>query len=200
MMAIYTAALTLFLVFDPFGNVPVFLSVLQHVPRERRLKVLVRELSIALGIIMLFLFFGRPIMNSLHLSNEALSISGGVILLLIAIKMIFPVSEAGLSASFDSEPFIVPLAVPFIAGPSSITMVLLYSSNADLGIMGGFIAIVSAWVPSMLILCGSAMFQDRLPRRLLLAIERLMGMILVVLAMQMLLDGVSLFVKVLQVA
>ncbi len=198
-MMIYTAALTLFLVLDPFGNAPVFLSVLKQVTPARRSRVLLRELLIALGILLVFFFFGNPIMRSFHLSTEALGIAGGFILLIIALKMIFPTPQGLYYApEGDQEPLLVPMAVPFIAGPSSITTVLLFSTYPNLSVIGGLIAIFGSWGAALLILELAVSFQEKLNKRVLEATERLMGMILIVLAIQMLLDGLTIFVKTLQ--
>ncbi len=189
-MTLYTAAITLFLVMDPFGNIPVFLSSLSAVEPGRRTKVLFRELFIALGILILFLFFGRYVLEGLHLSQPALTISGGIILFLISIKMIFPPDKKDEPSARD-EPFIVPLAVPLIAGPSAMAMVMLFSTSGDLGMLNGLLAVLISWMVTSIILGSAVQLQRFISPRLLLALERLMGMILTTLAMQMLLNGIS---------
>ena len=124
-MSVFSAALLLFLVMDPVGNIPVFLCVLRKVDPDRQRKVILRELFIALIVLTLFLFTGRYILTILGISEPSLSIAGGIILFLIAIRMIFSDSERAFGASLHEEPFIVPLAIPLIAGPSAMTTVLL---------------------------------------------------------------------------
>ncbi len=120
----------LLLVTDPFGNVSLFVNALKRVPIERRWKVVVRECMIAFGILLLFMFFGRHFLNALQLSEVALRIGGGVILFLIAMRMVFPQPNAGNSDhEMGGEPFIVPLAIPALAGPSALATVLLFSSH-----------------------------------------------------------------------
>ncbi len=187
-MTFYTAAITLFLVMDPFGNIPVFLSTLSAVAPERRTKVLIRELFIALLILIFFFFFGRFILESLHLSQPALTISGGIILFLIAIRMIFPADKKEVSSS--EEPFLVPLAIPLIAGPSAMAMVMLFSSG-EMETIPGIAAIFISWLTTSIILGGAVQLHRFIKPRLLLALERLMGMILTTLSIQMLLNGIG---------
>jgi len=132
-METFAAAVTLFLIMDPLGNIPIFLSVLSGVVPERRRRILIRELLIALAIMLLFLFTGPTILTVLGLSREAISIGGGLVLMIIAIRMIFP-SRGGVMGDDGSEgePLIVPLAMPLIAGPSVLaTLVLLAETGPD---------------------------------------------------------------------
>jgi len=184
-------AFTLFLIIDPLGNIPIFLSVLKPVDQSRRRFVLARELAIALLLMLLFLWAGPSLLHALNLSPEAVSISGGLILLIIAIRMIFP-SRGGVMASdeTDGEPLIVPLATPLFAGPSILaTLVLLSESNPERNV-DWTLAILLAWAISAAILYGAQFFYRILGTRGLKAVERLMGMLLISIAVQMLLDGV----------
>ncbi len=190
-MNLYTAAITLFLVMDPFGNIPVFFSSLSVVEPERRNKVLIRELIIALMVLVFFFFFGKFILDGLHLSQPALTISGGIILFLIAIKMIFPASQGPQEASSRDEPFIVPLAIPLIAGPSAMAMVMLFSTSTEMNTYTGLAALLISWSLTSFILGGAVQLHRFIKPRLLLALERLMGMILTTLAIQMLLNGIE---------
>ncbi len=122
-MDILSAATMLFLIMDPLGNLPIVLSILKHIDPKRRRKVLIRELIFALLILMLFLFAGQSILSFLHVQPETLSISGGIILFIIAIKMIFPSAGSITGLAAGEEPFIVPMAIPMIAGPSVIAAV-----------------------------------------------------------------------------
>jgi len=124
-MDLWSAALLLFLIMDPLGNVPLFLSLLKDLPPRRRRVVLARELLIALGVLFAFLFGGRWILELLQLKQEAVSIAGGIILFLIGIKMIFPSPEGLFGETPGGEPFIVPMAIPLVAGPSTVAVLLL---------------------------------------------------------------------------
>jgi multiple antibiotic resistance protein len=189
-METFAAAVTLFLIMDPLGNIPIFLSVLSKVTPERRRRILIRELLIALTIMLLFLFTGPAILTALGLSREAISIGGGLVLMIIAIRMIFP-SRGGVMGDdgTEGEPLIVPLAMPLIAGPSVLaTLVLLAETGPDRG-GDWLLALVGAWAASAAILLLSQRLFNILGARGLKAIERLMGMILVTISVQMLLDG-----------
>ncbi len=188
-MEIFAVAVTLFLIMDPLGNIPVFLSVLKNVPEHRRRRVLIRELFIALMIMLLFLFLGPPTLNMLGLSREAVAIAGGLVLMIIAIRMIFPSRGGVMGDDNNQEPLVVPLAVPLIAGPSVLaTLVLLAETGPDRSLYW-LIALVGAWGISSIILLSSQFLYNLLGDRGLKAIERLMGMILVSISVQMLLDG-----------
>ena len=191
-MDIYATALTLFLIMDPLGNIPIFLSVLNNVDAERRRYVLIRELLIALGLMLLFLFAGSTILHTLDLSTEAVAIGGGLVMLIIAIRMIFP-SPGGVlgDEDNDSEPFIVPLAVPLIAGPSILATLILITERNPQSNMKGLFALLLAWGVSAIILFFSTKLYKFLGKRGLKAIERLMGMILISISVQMLLNGFS---------
>ena len=128
-MTLYTATITLILVMDPLGNIPIFLSTLNFVNPARRKFIILRETFIAFLILTAFLFFGQYILEGMQISEPALSIAGGIILFLIAIRMIFP-SEENQQVKQHTEPFIVPLAIPFIAGPSTMAMVMLFANQA----------------------------------------------------------------------
>ena len=124
-MTVFSAAMLLFLIMDPFGNIPFFIAALRNVERARHIRIIVRELLIALVVLTVFLFAGQHILKVLHISEPALSASGGTVLLLIAIKMVFPKPKESISEEVSGEPFIVPLAIPYVAGPSALAAVLL---------------------------------------------------------------------------
>lgn len=190
-MDTFAAALTLFLIMDPLGNIPVVLSILKQVDAARRIKVLVRELLIALVLMLLFLYSGSALLELLSLSKEAVSISGGLVLLIIAVRMIFP-SRGGVMGDDDddTEPLVVPLATPMIAGPSILaTLVLLAESDPNRS-ADWLIALLLAWgVTAVILLLGQSLYKV-LGKRGLKALERLMGMILISIAVQMLINGV----------
>lgn len=196
-MTITSAAITLFLVMDPLGNIPVFLSLLGEIDPRRRVRIIVREMVIALAILVVFLFFGRYILAGLHISEPALSIGGGVVLFLIALRMIFPrpdaSTESGARADHTpgQEPLIVPLAVPLVAGPSAMAMVILFTTQYPDRVLNWFFALLIAWFASSLILLSAEVLRKYLGRRVIKALERLMGMILTTLAVEMLLSGIE---------
>jgi multiple antibiotic resistance protein len=173
---------------DPLGNVPLFLSVLKSVPPERHLKVIGRELLIAYFILLIYLFAGRYILDFLGLSQEAISISGGIILFLIALRMIFPTPQGVFGDPMEGEPLIVPLAIPAIAGPSSLAVLMLMTTTQAM--LPLFIAISAAWLGTAIILLTSAPLHRVLGRRGLTAVERLMGMLLVMMAVQMMINAI----------
>ncbi|MFB0775809.1 YhgN family NAAT transporter [Aeromonas salmonicida] len=195
-MDTFSAAVMLFLIMDPLGNLPVFLSILRHIDPKRRRKVMMRELLFSLAIMMAFLFAGQQILNFLNLRQEAVSIAGGIILFLIAIKMIFP-SEGGVTGlAAGEEPFLVPMAIPMIAGPSILASLLLLANQEPTRMADWSLALLMAWGASAVILMFYEVFNKLLGERGLTAVERLMGMLLVMIAVQMLLDGVHHYLAV----
>jgi MarC family membrane protein len=190
-MNIYTAAVTLILIMDPFGNIPFFLSALKNFHERQRRRIILRESLIAFCVLTLFLFFGKFILQGLHISQPALNISGGIILFVIAIDMIFPGKGKQSSEEVTGDPVIVPLAVPMLAGPSSMAFVILASSQFPSAKVDIFIALLIACVITTTILVLSDFLRKVLGNRVLQAIERLMGMILTTLAVQMLLSGIK---------
>jgi multiple antibiotic resistance protein len=192
-MTILSAAITLVLVMDPFGNIPIFLSLLSDIEKRRRPRIILREMLIALGILVVFLFSGRYILSAMHIGEPALSIGGGVVLFLIALRMMFPSTRDTTAEYHGEEPLIVPLAVPLVAGPSAMaTVILLATQNPDR--MGEWLlSLVIAWLVSAIILLFAEVLRRYLGRRLINALERLMGMILTTLAVQMLLTGIRNF-------
>jgi multiple antibiotic resistance protein len=192
-MQMFSTALLLFLVMDPVGNIPPFLTVLRNVDPARRRKIMIRELTIALAVLMFFLFFGPFILRLLQIEGPALSIAGGIILFMIAIKMVFPAVEGTQTLTEREEPFIVPLAIPLVAGPSAIAMVLLLMTREPARWLEWVLALVFAWIVSSAILLLSNKLSDLLGHKGLLAMERLMGMILTTVAVQMFITGLQQF-------
>mgnify|MGYP001818899898 CR=1 FL=1 len=191
-MEIVSAATLLFLVMDPLGNIPIFLAVLEDVAPERRTRVLLRELLLAFIVLVLFLFFGRYLLGFLQLSQHSIRIAGGIILFLIALKMVFPVKRSPHAAEdIQGEPLLVPLAIPMVAGPSAMAMLMLMATNDPGRMTDWLIALLSAWLLTSLILLSANGLKRFLGRRGLVAMERLMGMLLIAIAVQMLLEGIS---------
>ena len=192
---IATAAVTLFFIMDPLGNVPIFHAVLSKCEPGRRMWIIARELVIALVILMLFLFTGNAILAFLGLSQSSLNIAGGILLFIISLRMIFPRAVAMEEVDVDEEPFLVPLAIPMVAGPSTIAILLLLSSSQPERLLEWSTALFLAWLGTTVLLVLSPKLMDLLGTRGSRALERLMGMILVILATQMLLNGVRDFVQ-----
>ncbi|MDJ0911452.1 MAG: YhgN family NAAT transporter [Woeseiaceae bacterium] len=192
---IATAAVTLFFIMDPLGNVPIFHAVLSKCEPSRRTWIIARELIIALVILFLFLFTGNAILAFLGLSQSSLNIAGGILLFIISLRMIFPRAVAMEEIDVDEEPFLVPLAIPMVAGPSTIAILLLLSSSQPDKLLEWSTALLLAWLGTTVLLVLSPKLMDLLGTRGSRALERLMGMILVILATQMLLNGVRDFVN-----
>lgn len=194
-MDIVSAATLLFLVMDPLGNIPVFLSVLDKVAPERRTRVLVRELILALIVLIAFLYAGEVVIGFLGLSEHSIRIAGGIILFLIALKMVFPVTRSAHAVEeTQGEPLLVPLAIPMVAGPSAMAVVMLLSTNEPGRMTDWLLALLVAWFISSVILISATGLKRYLGQRGLIAIERLMGMLLIAIAVQMLLEGVSAYI------
>jgi MarC family membrane protein len=190
-MTTFSAAILLFFVMDPIGNIPLFLAALKPVDPVRRFRVVGRELLIAYALLVAFLFVGRPLLSVLAISEPALTIAGGIVLFLIALRMVFPAEHGKLGEDIDGEPFVVPLAVPYIAGPSALATVLLMTSRDPARRTDWFFALSAAWLASAVILLLGARLSHFLGAKGITAIERLMGMVLVASAVQMFLDGVA---------
>lgn len=191
------AIVILLLVMDPVGNVPLFVSLLAPVDPRRRARVIVRECAIAFGVLLTFLFAGKQLLVLLDLSESSLNIAGGVILFLIALRMIFRTGDGVFGDTLAGEPFIVPLAVPSVAGPAAIATVVLLASRSPHRLLEWVAALSVAMAVTVVLL----LFSDRISRRAgargLLAFERLMGLILTAIAVEMLLRGVQAFVRTL---
>lgn len=190
-MTILQAAVLLFLVMDPVGNIPFFISALKNVEPARQVRVVLRELLIALAVLVAFLFLGSNLLHVLGLNEPALTLSGGVILFLISLRMIFPSAEKSMHEETDGEPFIVPLAIPYVAGPSALATELVLMSRESERWLEWLIALAGAWAAASVILLSAGWLRRWLGQRGVIAMERLMGMILVAVAIQMLLTGLK---------
>ena len=190
-LTIYSATLILFLVIDPLGNIPFFLSALKSVEPKKHMRIISRELLIGYGVLVVFMLFGRYIFDLLQVSQSSLGIAGGIVLFLISIKMIFSGFEKIFEDNLDTEPFIVPLAIPAIAGPASIATAMLFMAQQPEKWVIWLLALTMAWALAGAILIFASQLSALLGNRGLKALERLMGMILTVVSVQMLIDGVK---------
>jgi MarC family membrane protein len=186
----------LLLVTDPFGNVPLFISTLAHVKPERRSRVVVRECLIAFFLLLMFMFGGRYFLEALQLSSTSLRIGGGVILFLIALKMVFPSAEGifGPAPEQGGEPLIVPLAIPALAGPSALVTVLLFSTSHRMSMWLYVIALMMVAAVWLMVLLSAERLLKALGPAVITAFERLMGLILTALAIEMLLAGITTYI------
>lgn len=190
-----SAVILLTLVIDPFGNVPLVNAMLGGVAAPRRRVVILRECAIAFVILMAFMFAGRKVLEVMHLSETALSIAGGVILFMIAIRMVFAHPEGAFGPQAVGEPLIVPLAVPLIAGPSALATVMLLATRepGKLGLWAVAITVTMA-LATVILLAGDKL-QRWLGDRAMQALARLMGLVLTAIAVEMLLGGIRQFVE-----
>ena len=190
-MTILAAILLLVIIMDPIGNVPVFLSILKNIPLERRRIIIIRELLIAFIILLFFMFVGRYLLQMLEIEQSSLGVTGGIILFIIAIRMIFPGTKPMFSHNETTEPLIVPLAVPLLAGPSAIAAVILFmAKEPNRWVEWTFVVFVACLITGV-ILVSSETLGRKLGNRALIAIERLMGIILVMVSVDFILDGIK---------
>ena len=192
-----SAVVLLLLVLDPFSNIPIFISALRDVPPARRRFVILRECLIAFGVLTTFVFIGRPFLDVLGLSDISLQIGGAVVLMLVALRMVFPTDDGVYGRSPAGEPFIVPLAVPAIAGPSGLATVLLLVAQSPERRLEWIAAIAIVMVLSAAVLAFAERIQQVLGEKVTSAFERLMGLVLAALAVELMLRGIRAFVATL---
>jgi MarC family membrane protein len=190
-----SAVVILLLVMDPIGNIPLFVSVLRPVEAARRTRVILRECAIAFVVLLAFVFFGAAILGVLGLSDPSLTIAGGLILFLIALRMIFRRPDGIFGDTVSGEPFIVPLAIPSIAGPAAIATVMLLVSRAPQRLLEWCVAVSVAMLVTVALLVSADRLAKLAGAQGLLAFERLMGLILTAIAVEMLLRGIETFVR-----
>lgn len=187
---LFSSVFLLLLVLDPLGNMPFVLSLLRHVPEARRPRIILRECTIAVIVLIAFLFVGEALLVAMRLSDPALEIAGGLILFLIALRMVFPpANDPSHEPGIEGEPFIVPLAIPMIAGPSALATVLLASRQSG-HLLVWVSAIALACMINALFLLASGWFARLFGKPGMAALERLMGLILTTMAVQMLISGI----------
>lgn len=194
-LSFISAVVILLLVMDPVGNIPLFITALRQVEPARRGRVILRECLIAFAVLLLFVFFGGTILGVLGLSDAALAIAGGVILFLIALRMIFRHPEGVFGNAAEGEPFIVPLATPAIAGPAAIATVMLLVSRAPQRLLEWSVAVTVAMVVTAAVLTAAERIAKLAGEQALAAFERLTGLILTAIAVEMLLRGFEGFVR-----
>lgn len=194
MDAFISSVITLALVMDGFGNIPLFIAALKKVAPERRKAVLVRELGIALLIMVAFLFLGKWFLKAFGIQEYSLSIAGGIILFIISVKLVFGGEEETKSDPKEDEPFVVPLAIPLVAGPAALSMVMITAAQQSNKFITLGAVIVASLINSV-ILMASFPISNLLGKRGLTAIERLTGMILILMSVDMVMGGISKFMS-----
>ncbi len=190
-----SATILLVLITDPIGNIPIFANALKHVAPERRARVILREILIAFALLLTFMFVGESFLRVMNLSELSLQIGGGVILFLIALRMVFPPPAVAVDEEQMVEPLIVPLAVPAIAGPSALATVLLLVSQQPDKRLEWIGALCVTMLVSAVVLVSAERIQRIIGTRLVVAVERLMGLVLVSVAIEMMLRGFKTFAQ-----
>jgi multiple antibiotic resistance protein len=191
-----TIAAAIFFVINATGQIPLFLAMLARFDQKRQIKIIVRELTVALAILLLFTFFGDDILKVLGITRSVIAVAGGVLLFLISLTMIFPksVEENDGEKALKHEPMIIPLAIPVITGPGAITTVMLYAHEVgSSALVAG--AVIAAWIPSLIILLLGSYIKQILGEKGLVAVERLGGMLVCLIGVQMLTNGIFSMVK-----
>lgn len=187
-----SALILLLLITDPIGNIPIFINSLRNVPAHRRVRIILREVLIAFCLLLAFMFIGKQFLELVNLSDLSLQIAGAVVLFLIALRMIFPTAQNDdPSLSQGAEPFIVPLAIPALAGPSAMATVMLLVSQAPERRFEWMMALLVTMLICAIVLVLADRIQRLLGERVVIAIEKLMGLILVAIAIEMLLRGIK---------
>lgn len=193
-MTFFTLTLSLILILDPLGNVPIYAGILNPYPLAKQRKILIREMLISLVILIAFLYLGEQVLLWINISIPAIQVSGGLILFVIALSMIFPgINPSGTQDLEKGEPFIVPLSVPLVAGPSILAAIMAYSRQVENNLEMLF-AIIIAWAFTAIILFLTPVFKKILKDKAMTACTRLMGLILTFIAIEMLLAGIYGFV------
>ena len=188
----FSAFVLLLLVLDPLGSLPIFISILREVPKERRVRMAARETFIAFVVLFAFMFFGEGFLRVMHLSERSLEVAGGVILALVSIRMIFgSAGESVYGIEAGKEPYIFPLAVPLLAGPSAMATVLLLASRQPDRMVSWIGALSAAMVVSGLTLVLADRIRKIIGDSVVSAMEKLMGLVLTAVAVEMILAGLK---------
>jgi MarC family membrane protein len=186
-----SAFILLLLVLDPLGSLPVFIPIMRDVPVARRRWVALREVGIAFAVLFAFMFFGDAFLRVMHLSERSLEVAGGVILLMVSIRMIFSHADGVYGTSGGKEPFIFPLAIPLLAGPSAMATVLLLASRQPERVMSWVGALSCAMLVSGVVLLLCERIRRLLGDSVVAALEKLMGLVLTAIAVEMILAGLK---------
>lgn len=191
-MSLISIVLVLFLIMDPIGSISSLLYMIQDLPRKRQVYIIIREMAIALIAMLIFNYIGEYIFNYLQITETTVRLSSGLILFLTAIKILFPAIDSIRANIPKEEPFVTPLAIPLIAGPSLLATIMLYA-HIETHQCPMLFGILIAWFLSLIVLLSANFLQKTLGKNGLMACERLMGMVLVLLAVQRFMEGITLF-------
>ncbi len=190
-----SATILLIVITDPLGNIPLFISNMSKVKRERRLIVILRECGVAFLVLLFFMLFGRQMLSLLRISEETLKIAGGIILFLIAVNMIFPGSGVSVgNERVGDEPFIVPIAIPLISGPSAMVSSMLIAGSDPHRMPEWIAALAITILVTFVVFLGSDKLRDVLGEQVISAVEKLMGLLLTAMSIEMLLSGVAAYI------
>ncbi len=196
METVLGVAISLFFMLDPIGNVPVITALVKNFTPGRQRAIIIRESIVALFLMLLFLFFGKNIIAAIGVEQQALSMTGGVVLFLIGIRMSFSSSDESISGyDSETEPFIVPIAIPFIAGPGVLAMLMLMMAKGVLTIWENLLALFIAWLATVVILVVGQILMKFLGPKGMDACQRLMGLALTAMAVQMFMNGFREFMR-----
>ena len=195
METILGVAISLLFMLDPIGNIPVVIALTRDLTRSRQRWIIIRESLFALALMLIFLFFGKDILRAIGVQTQALSMTGGVVLFLIGLQMSFPHSQEAMQLASDKEPFVVPIAIPFIAGPGVLAMLMLMNAKANLSIYGNIAALFIAWFVSTIVLLIGQLMMKFLGNKGMDAVQRLMGLTLTAMAVQMFMHGFKEFMR-----
>ncbi len=188
-LTIWSSTFILIFVIDPFGNIPLLLAILKDMPRKRQYFIIFREMIVGLLLMIVFLFFGRSFLSLFQLETASIRIAGGIIFFVIGLRMVFPDAHSPIYSG-DGEPFIVPIAIPLIAGPSVLATLILMTEGKAQAQFSVLLSLILAWLISCGILLMSPILYRFLKEKGLAALERLMGMLLLMLSVQMFIDGI----------
>ncbi len=196
MDAFSSTLILFFLVMNPLGNLPVFIAELDKLDSGRYRFVVLRESLVALAVLLAFLFCGGEILKALQISKASLELSGGIILFMIAIKLVFSSASDHIQQKENGpprEPFIVPLAIPLFAGPAAMSTAILVGGKGGFSsLLSGTTALVCAWGVCTLILLSGRYAGKVLGVKALSALESLMGLLLTTMAFEMMITGIKL--------
>jgi multiple antibiotic resistance protein len=195
-VSVFKLALVLFLVTNPIGNCPAIIALIKDHSIKRQQKILLRESLFSMALAIFFLFLGEIFLGSLKIESYSLTLGGGILLFIVALKMIFSNNDETKEPVPKQDPFIVPIATPLLSGAGLMTMIMLYSKQEgnDLKMLA---AILIAWIGVTAVLVMAPYLQVFLGKRGMAALEQLMGMLLTMIAMGMLVKGMSSFITVL---
>lgn len=192
-MSAISITISLFVILNSLGNIPIFIAVLKNFDLKRQRVIIMREMVIALFIMLLFWYFGDEVLSLLHINIPIFRVGGGVLLSFIAMSMIFP--KPFSAETLQQEPFIVPLATPIMTGPGTISSIIIFSQEQSKALM--LLCIVAAWIPSLIALLLASFLKKILGEKVLFAFERLAGMLLFFIAIQMFTTGLREYVETL---